>query len=269
MLARLRGGLARFGGFRGDAVEMIDLDFLSYSHVHQKIIESIPAVRRFPITAVTYVPRGGGAIAAIVCQVLDVPLVSPRDLGEIDRSRCLLVDDMIVTGRSLAAFRHRYLPDYRATPTYVFASVPQERVANAEIDIAAITVDPVRYFLLPWEIGDIFRPSFPFPILVDLDGVIRSSVAASQAILSTPHVIAHLLSFRHDVADDRRWLTAHGYRFDRLTCLPDPDDAERVADLIKGAGVRFYLTSDRGRGVILKRLCPECHIVAFPEMIEV
>jgi hypoxanthine phosphoribosyltransferase len=247
---------------------MIDLDFLSYAQIHRRIVETIPALRRFPITAVTYVPRGGSAIAAIVCQILDVPLVSPCDLNEIDLSRCLLVDDMLVTGHSLAAFRRRYLPDHRAMPTYIFATVPRDRVANAEIDITSMVVDPVRYLLLPWEIGDIFRPIFPFPILVDLDGVIRSPADASQAILSTPHVIAHLLSFRHDVADDRRWLTAHGYRFDRLTSLPDPDDAGRVAGLIRENRVRFYLTSDPRRGAILKRLCPECHIVAFPEMIE-
>ena len=49
---------------------MIDLDFMSYADVHRKVIETIPAIRQFPISAVTYVPRGGSAIAAIVCQIV-------------------------------------------------------------------------------------------------------------------------------------------------------------------------------------------------------
>ncbi len=51
---------------------MVDLDFLSYADVHRHVSESIAALRQFPVAAVTYVPRGGAAIAAIVCQLLDV-----------------------------------------------------------------------------------------------------------------------------------------------------------------------------------------------------
>ncbi len=174
---------------------MVDLDFLSYADVHRHVSERIPALRQFPVAAVTYVPRGGAAIAAIVCQLLDVPLLGSAGLMDVDPARCLLVDDMIVTGRSLADFRRRFLPNHRAMPTYVFASVPRDRPADTQVDVVSITVDPERYFLLPWEIGDIFRPTFPFAALVELDGVIRSPVPPSRAILSTPHVISHLVSF--------------------------------------------------------------------------
>jgi hypothetical protein len=247
---------------------MIDLDFLSYADVHRKVIETIPALRKFPISSVTYVPRGGSSIAAIVCQFLDLPLLSSSDLREVDSTRCLLVDDMIVTGQSLAKFRHRFLPSQRTVPTYVFASVPQDRPVVAKVDIVSITVDPERYFPLPWEIGDIFRPTFPFPILVELDGVIRSPIPLFEAILSITYPIAHVLSFGHDEPDDRQWLTGYGYGYSRLTTLADPDDVQMLAELIKANHIRFYLGSDARHGTILKRLCPECHIVAFPEMTE-
>ncbi len=247
---------------------MVDLDFLSYADVHRKVSETIPAIRQFPVAAVTYVPRGGSAIAAIVCQLLDVPLLGSADLAQADLTRCLLVDDMIVTGQSLADFRHRFLPDHLAVPTYVFASVPQDRPADNRIDVISVTVDPERYFLLPWEIGDIFRPTFPFATLVELDGVIRSPRWPSRAILSTPHVIPHLVSFGPDGEGDRQWLGAHGYLCRRLTSLPDPDDVETLAELVTANRIRFYLGSDASRGAILKKLCPECHVVGFPEMIE-
>ncbi len=247
---------------------MVDLDFLSYADVHRHVSETIPTIRQFSVGAVTYVPRGGATIAAIVCQLLNVPLLGCTDLMEMDPRRCLLVDDMIVTGRSLADFRHRYLPDHWAMPTYVFASVPQDRPADTQVDVVSITVDPERYFLLPWEIGDVFRPTFPFAALVELDGVIRYPRWPSRAILSTPHVIPHLVSFGHDGEDDRQWLSANGYRYRQLSSLPDPDDAGTLAALVRDNRIRFYLGSDASRGAILKGLCPECHVVTFPEMIE-
>ena len=51
---------------------------------------------------------------------------------------------MIVTGRSLAAFRRRFLPDHREVPTYVYASVPLERLDDAAVDLVSITVDSGR-----------------------------------------------------------------------------------------------------------------------------
>lgn len=249
--------------------KMTGLDFLSYSDVHRKVVETIPLLRHFPITAVTYVPRGGSSIAAIVCQILDVPLVDGRDIASVGPARCLLVDDMIVTGRSLIAFRRQFLPHPHDTPTYVFASVPEAREGDAAVDVVSITVDPERYFLLPWEIGDIFRPSFPFPILVELDGVLRSRSSPDRALLTTPHVIAHLVSFGSDVATDGRWLSERGYRYQQLTALSDADETDQLADLIYREEIRFYLGSDARRGAIVKRICPECHVVVFPGMIAV
>ncbi|HEX5416356.1 MAG TPA: phosphoribosyltransferase [Chloroflexota bacterium] len=248
---------------------MIDLDFWSYAAVHRRVIETIPQIRQFPIDAVTYIPRGGSAIAAIVCQILDVPLLASIDEPRTDPTRVLLVDDMIVSGRSLADFRHRFPQRLAGVPTYVFASVPQDRPDDTAVDIVSITVDPRRYFLLPWEIGDIFRPTFPFSTLVEIDGVIRSPRPPERAILSTSHEIPHLLSFGHDEAGDRRWLTSHGYRCHRLTSLPNPADAKRLADLIRDNGIRFYLGSDARRGAILKQICPTCHVVVFPGMVEI
>lgn len=245
-----------------------ELDFLSYADVHRTIVETLPAMRRFPITAVTYVPRGGSAIAAMVCQLLDVPLIGGAHLRQIDPARCLLVDDMIVSGRSLDAFRRRFLTHPRDIPTYVFASVPRERPVDTTVDLVSITVDPERYFLLPWEIGDIFRPSFPFPILVELDGVLRSRSSPEAALLTTSHVIAALVSFGTEVAEDRRWLADHGYRCRQIVGLPNADEIDRLADHIRHEGVRFYLGSDAQRCATLKRLCPTCHVVAFPHMIE-
>lgn len=247
---------------------MHELDFLSYADVHRTIVATLPIIRRFPIAAVTYVPRGGGLIAGILVQLLDVPLIGGSDLGRIDLTRCLLVDDMIVTGRSLAAFRRAFLPDRRDVPTYVFASVPRERPDDASVDVVSITVDPERYFLLPWEIGDIFRPSFPFPILVELDGVVRGPSPVESALLSTPRSIAHLVSFGTDPAEDRDWLTGQGYHYQRLTRLRDADQTDKLADLVRRDGVRLYLGSDAGRCVRIKKLCPECHVIVFPEMVE-
>lgn len=247
---------------------MNELDFLSYADVHRKIVETLPTIRRFPIAAVTYVPRGGSLIAGILVQLLDVPLVSGSDLGRIDRTRCLLVDDMIVTGTSLAAFRRKFLPDHRDVPTYVFASVPQKRPDDASVDVVSVMVDPERYFLLPWEIGDIFRPSFPFLTLVELDGVVRGPSPPGSALLSTPHCIAHLVSFATDVAEDRHWLTGHGYRYRQLTRLRGADEADKLADLIRRDGVRLYLGADVGRCALIKRFCPECHVIVFPGMVE-
>lgn len=248
---------------------MIDLDFLSYADVHRVILETIPVLRQFPVESVTYVPRGGALIAGIVAQILDLPLIGSEDLPHPDRPRCLLVDDMIVTGRSLARFRHQFLPNHRAVPTYVFASVPQERPPDTEVDVVSIVVDPERYFLLPWEIGDIFRPIFPFPILVELDGVIRSAVPPFRPILSTPHPIAHLVSFGTDRANDDQWLTRHGYRYRRLTALPDPADLEPLAEIIQRDQVRLYLGAEPARAIELKRRCPTCHVLLFPTMTEV
>lgn len=245
---------------------MVDLDFFSYSDVHRTVIDTIPAIRELPIAAVSYVPRGGSLIASIVAQILDLPLLDPTELARSDPERCLLVDDMIVTGKSLSAFRRRFLPAGRASPTYVFASVPQERPADTAVDIVSITVDPERYFLLPWEISDIFRPTFPFPILVDLDGVIRAP--SSQPILSTPHPIAHLLSFGRDPARDRHWLASHGYRYHQLSSLPDAADLAALARLIREQQIRLYLSADRQRAAAIKPHCPSCHVIAFSEMIE-
>lgn len=247
---------------------MTDLDFLSYADVHRVVVETIPAIRRLSISAVSFVPRGGGVIAGIIAQLLDLPLIEAAELAQMPPGRCLLVDDMIVTGRSLAAFRRRFLPDYRAVPTYVFAAVPSERLPGAEVDLVSITVDPARYFLLPWEIGDIFRPIFPFPTLVDLDGVIRAPGDPARALLTTPHVIAHLVCFGGTEAAAVQWLAEHGYRYQRLTCLADPEDSEGLAEIIQENAVRLYLTGDARRGRAVRARCPSCHVIAFPEMIE-
>jgi hypoxanthine phosphoribosyltransferase len=246
----------------------MELLFFSFSEVWHRILETIPKLRQYGIGLVTYVPRGGCFPASVIAQTLNVPLACTELVTEFDSRVCLLVDDIVVTRRSLAKFKHRYLQELDTVVTYAFAEVPHLREVDCRLDVVSFVIDQQHYLMLPWEIGDMLESSFPFNPIFELDGIFRATQATGHSLLSTPYQIQHLVSFETDPVCDRKWLQANGYRFDHLVSLSGDDQISNLVSYMKEHHLDIYVGAEATRCVALKQFYPECRVISFKEMIE-
>lgn len=245
----------------------MELAFFSYSDIWSRILEVVPKLRQYGITAVTYVPRGGCFPASIIANILEVPLLSPDCAVRHALSRVLVVEDIVVTGRTLADFKRCHFQDSDIV-TYTFAEVPHLREIDCKIDIVSMVIDKRTYLMLPWELVDMFEPTFPFQPLFDLDGILRTTPRIGKPLLSIPHRIRYLVSFETEYVRDREWLHNYGYQFEQLIFLPGTDGITKLVSYMKKHHIDIYVGSDTTRCTTVKQLYPECHVISFREIKE-
>lgn len=239
--------------------------FLTSAQVHSAVLASLPAVRLHSVSAVTFIPRGGAIPAVLLAQHLDVPLLS---LAEARPERhVLLVDDLVVSGRSMA-FAVAQWPADRSPVTYALIHVPHGTTTGLWPDVVAITTAPGRYVMVPWEITDALEDDFPLRCVFDLDGVFRDP-ATRLPLLSAHRPIPGLLSFRGNAEEEQGWLGRHGYRADQLVVLPNGNDADALSAHLDSMGAEVYVTGDAARARAVKARNPDRHVAVFPDFISV
>lgn len=119
---------------------MPDLFPVSYEDIDERVTQLAEELSDTPMNGVYGIPRGGAIPAALLAGRLHVPLLAAPQDG------CVVIDDLVDTGRTFEALREAHGADWMAVALYRKSWSP-EGVLSAP----AVPVPDNAWIVFPWE----------------------------------------------------------------------------------------------------------------------